>query len=1149
MTEVSNQADELAPLRGGRDSYASQDDSLHSRSSTKSTTASVPSPRSSFSRSDHHRQSSQVPDTSSVDVAYKTSTHSSERSGSVDSESRVPRSQSISLRPTRNPSRSSTSPAGRIRGIFRAKKSNSTPSLDRGSSPDRNQPDAVSNRDLNPTSQPQPDPSPRIEPTPASRDPSAAKVTSRPQRPRPKLDTAARPHTPPTSNSYGPAIVNTPPTPTDPVGTNTSPTRRLRYTISETGSPPSTAKSNSASPSASAPTPNRRLRSGSNTTGPSKLSNSILAPHTPSSDGTPSPAASNALNPSTPSSGFFSSVLSAAQNAANTISTSIQNTPLGQVNKATKTGQPAQGGTPPQRLDAPDDGVEVKALAREMPEDHILEKKEPAINTLGSGDLSLGQLGLSDPGLEPDTSTAAPVAENKSSMEGRARSESTPVVPSPSFCHPPHASTFADDYATSQSLYGSSSVGEGGEKTPPPASLYGDKSVRSSGVGRAGSTRSALGRRRNRGSSAATGYSANTERTGTTIGAAIVAANASFAQPRGNQSAPKLTGFAIASKKRNRDFHSQFKSVPDDDYLIEDYSCALQREILAHGRLYVSEGHLCFSSNILGWMTTLVLSFDEIVSVEKRSTALLFKNGLMISTLHNKHVFASFTNRDATYDLIIKIWQLGHPKLQSTLNGVRLEGPGGDKTERIDDDVATEAGADDQSLSGSEEDDSDEDIYDEDDESADLPDASQVTDLSVADGRDAEKTVPRKASGPAMANGGPTEPASKEGSANGGSMSADFPGPVSHAPTECGDAATHYDKFMGDEVLPAPMGQVFSLLFGAQSVNWICKFLTDNQKCTELQMDDKRGLSSDNMSRTYSYIKPLSGSIGPKQTRCIVTEAIDNIDFDKAVNVTVSTQTPDVPSGGVFSVKTRYCFSWAEKDQTRLQVNCGIEWTGKSWIKGPIENGARDGQLTFTRDLFTALKSTLEARAGGAAGTTRKKKGARKAKGAQLSSSVTTAITPQTTPKSDWGLLEPVRGVLEPILDIVRPILTGNVVYGLLVGLLVAAWFGFGFNGQNAGTRIYDNRLLGPYGHPDRLAAYEEMWSREESHLWEWLEERVGLHRLGGDEAPVRNVVEPRSLEERMRGERMEGREVAEAIRVTEEKLRVLKEMVGKREE
>ena len=173
-----------------------------------------------------------------------------------------------------------------------------------------------------------------------------------------------------------------------------------------------------------------------------------------------------------------------------------------------------------------------------------------------------------------------------------------------------------------------------------------------------------------------------------------------------------------------------------------------------------------------------------------------------------------------------------------------------------------------------------------------------------------------------------------------------------------------------------------------------------------------------------------------------------------------------------------------------------------------------------------------------------KKKKGRKAKTQQLTSVADTAA-PKAAPKRDWGIFEPVRGVLEPLLDIISPLLTGNVVYGLLVGLLVAAWFGFGFNGANRGARIYDDRILGPYGYPYRIAAYEEMWRREESELWEWLEERVGLHRLGS-EGQERRVVEPRVMQEKVRGEGIRGPEVEEAIRVTEEKLRVLKEMVGK---
>lgn len=85
-----------------------------------------------------------------------------------------------------------------------------------------------------------------------------------------------------------------------------------------------------------------------------------------------------------------------------------------------------------------------------------------------------------------------------------------------------------------------------------------------------------------------------------------------------------VTGFAVASNKRNADFHELFPTIPEGDYLIEgesgvvsppfttysimaDYGCALQREILIQGRLYISENHICFHANIFGWITDVCL--------------------------------------------------------------------------------------------------------------------------------------------------------------------------------------------------------------------------------------------------------------------------------------------------------------------------------------------------------------------------------------------------------------------------------------------------------------------------------------------------------------------------------------------------------------
>ena len=542
------------------------------------------------------------------------------------------------------------------------------------------------------------------------------------------------------------------------------------------------------------------------------------------------------------------------------------------------------------------------------------EEKEPAVKTLGMGDLSLSHLGITETSSGADTPMAT---THPDEPRGRSNTKDTDPLSNNNTTSvlieaaDPPALSHVEDTQTSVRPRSIQERSTKEAETPPNGSVFEGKSD----IYRSGSIRSRR-HRRTRGSSTTTG---------TAIGAAIAAANASVAHPAANGSTPKITGFAVASKKRNRDFHQLFRSVPDDDYLIEDYSCALQREILAHGRLYVSEGHLCFSSNIFGWVTTLVMSFDEIVSVEKRSTALVFKNGLVISTLHAKNVFASFTSRDSTYDLIVGIWKLGHPSLRSSLNGVRIdETGGGDKTEKVDGNGAS-SGSD----SDSDGDEGDE-IYDEDEDERDSMSFSHA-EGSMAGSDIGEKAVGRKPSNlAAPANGALAEKKDEGPTAPGG----DFPGPATHAATDCMDADSHYSKVIADEIIPAPLGKVYSLMFGPSSVTWLKNWLTVEQKSLELAMDDKKYLNSDNKSRVYSYIKPLNGSFGPKQTKCISTETLDSLDLEKAVSVTISTQTPDVPSGNVFSTKTKYCLTWAEGNATRIQMNCAIEWTGKSWLKG-----------------------------------------------------------------------------------------------------------------------------------------------------------------------------------------------------------------------
>ena len=83
---------------------------------------------------------------------------------------------------------------------------------------------------------------------------------------------------------------------------------------------------------------------------------------------------------------------------------------------------------------------------------------------------------------------------------------------------------------------------------------------------------------------------------------------------------------------------------------------------------------------------------------------------------------------------------------------------------------------------------------------------------------------------------------------------------------------------------------------------------------------------------------------------------------------------------------------------------------------------------------------------------------------------------------------------------------------------------------------------------PDRLAAYESLWAREEADLWDWLDQRVGVKDPIADVGRVQKVKKnvAKSAKQKILGDaRMSEREVESAIRVTEERLEGLKKKLG----
>ncbi|XP_062366168.1 GRAM domain-containing protein 2A-like [Cinclus cinclus] len=105
--------------------------------------------------------------------------------------------------------------------------------------------------------------------------------------------------------------------------------------------------------------------------------------------------------------------------------------------------------------------------------------------------------------------------------------------------------------------------------------------------------------------------------------------------------------------KQDSSYRRAFGELAEQDVLLGCFSCAWQREMPYHGRLYVSSRHICFHSNLLLKDIKAVVPVASISALKKTNTALLVPNAVSIRTAKGeKFLFVSLRQREATYQLL-----------------------------------------------------------------------------------------------------------------------------------------------------------------------------------------------------------------------------------------------------------------------------------------------------------------------------------------------------------------------------------------------------------------------------------------------------------------------------------------------------------------
>ncbi|MXQ91903.1 hypothetical protein E5288_WYG019637 [Bos mutus] len=121
--------------------------------------------------------------------------------------------------------------------------------------------------------------------------------------------------------------------------------------------------------------------------------------------------------------------------------------------------------------------------------------------------------------------------------------------------------------------------------------------------------------------------------------------------------------------KYNQQYHKLFKDIPLEEVVLKVCSCALQRDLLLQGRLYISSNWLCFHASLFGKdIKVVVIPVVSVQMIKKHKMARLLPNGLAITTnTSQKYVFVSLLSRDSVYDMLRRVCTHLQPSSKKSL--------------------------------------------------------------------------------------------------------------------------------------------------------------------------------------------------------------------------------------------------------------------------------------------------------------------------------------------------------------------------------------------------------------------------------------------------------------------------------------------------
>ncbi|XP_072011180.1 protein Aster-A isoform X1 [Engystomops pustulosus] len=445
-------------------------------------------------------------------------------------------------------------------------------------------------------------------------------------------------------------------------------------------------------------------------------------------------------------------------------------------------------------------------------------------------------------------------------------------------------------------------------------------------------------------------------------------------------------------KQRNEDFRKIFKKLPDSERLIVDYSCALQRDILLQGRLYLSENWICFHSNIFRWETTITIQLKDIKCIKKEKTAKVIPNAIQVCTETEKHFFTSFGARDRSFLLIFRLWQ--NALLDKTLSPQEL-------WHTVHQCYGTELGltSEDEDYVSPRELLNGLGVSEEYPEGPDLSDASTRSDnklstspklpptdsfTSLASSADGLLTPVEDMTGhsemlsDSQLDGSSSQTVTPLSEMAGSGLLDSLPAldllPGEDLPTDLSNNSTPsstQDEEMtglGKEALTCDLpgrlhiNAVYHISAERlqQALTSDTRFMTEfmeQRKFTDVVINPWALDSGGKQSRVINYTIPINNPLGPKSAPAVETQTVTYCLKGSLCILDTQVVTQGIPYQDYFYTAHRYCITSVTKSKARLRVSSEIVYRKQPWslVRGIIEKNSWSGMEEHFKQLADAV--------------------------------------------------------------------------------------------------------------------------------------------------------------------------------------------------